>query len=180
MVPAIQGPAHAATVEALDLPALVQRAELIVIGQARERQSRWGHRGKLIVTDISIRVDEALKGDLSPDSDVIVTRMGGQMDGLGLKVPGSATFRLGESAVVFLSRHPATGEWRTVGMSQGMLPVDLQDGVRTVRPGGHGAALMTAGQDGVLRPGSGALTATVRLQDFAAEVRRVVLQQRAR
>lgn len=178
---AVDGPtARAATVRALDLPSLVGEAELIVVGQPRERQSRRGHRGKLIVTDISVRVEESLKGGASSDSDIVVTHMGGTLDGVGLKVPGSAAFRLGATAVIFLRTHPVTSEWRAVGMSQGVLPVALTEGVRMVSPGGIGAELMLAGPDGVLRAAPGALTSTMRLQDFAAEVRRLVLQQRAR
>lgn len=173
---AVGGSARAATVRALSLDELTAAAELIVVGQARERQSRWSDSGRLIVSDVAVGVERVVKGRATAGQDLVVTHLGGSIGDLGLRVPGAAAFELGGRAVLFLRAHPATGELRVVGMSQGALPVVLREGGQVVLPGAHGAALMAADVDGALRPAPAALGAPVALEAF---IGRVVAAMRA-
>ena len=57
-------PAKATLAEALDLDTLVARADDIVVAQATGHGSRW--QGRRIVTDVTLRVLDALEGGLAP------------------------------------------------------------------------------------------------------------------
>jgi hypothetical protein len=134
---------EAAVLIAMDLPALVEQSDLIVVASAQKQSSRYA--SKLIVTDVTLKVSSTLKGATKPGEPVIVTHLGGAVGEVGLSVPGAATFKLGESAVVFLRRAPS-GDWNVTGMSQGIMPITGQQ----VLPGASGAELMERDQEGRL------------------------------
>jgi hypothetical protein len=136
-------PAHAAVLIALDLPALVEQSDLIVVASAHKQSSRYV--SKLIVTDVTLKVSSILKGTTKPGEPVVVTHLGGAVGDVGLNVPGAASFKLGESAVVFLRRVPS-GEWNVTGMSQGIMQINDEQ----VLPGASGAELMERDQEGRL------------------------------
>src|SRR5688572_9727328 len=55
-------PGSATLVEALDLQTLVHEAEQVVLARVIGQQSRWDERGR-IVTDVTLQVEETIKGD---------------------------------------------------------------------------------------------------------------------
>jgi hypothetical protein len=140
--------AEAATLLALDLPALVQQSDYVVVANAQTESSRF--RAKLIVTDVELRVVQALKGATQPGATLVATRLGGTVDNLGLSVPGEASFPMGKSAIVFLRKSAKSNELSVVGMSQGVLPISGEGGAAQVLPSGAGATLMQRGSDGKL------------------------------
>lgn len=140
LAPLAPAPAHAAVLIALDLPALVAESDLIVVASAQKQSSRYVD--KLIVTDVTLKVSSTLKGTTKPGEPVIVTHLGGAVGDVGLNVPGAASFKLGERAVVFLRRVPS-GDWNVTGMSQGIMPITDQQAL----PGGSGAELMERDQE---------------------------------
>ncbi|HYJ08536.1 MAG TPA: hypothetical protein VEX18_05995, partial [Polyangiaceae bacterium] len=78
------GSAAASVVEALSLPELVKRSEHVVVATPGERMGR--RSGNLIVTDVELRIDEALKGGTKRGETLVATLLGGVTEGLGLKV----------------------------------------------------------------------------------------------
>ena len=56
--------------------------------EGRSKISRPTRLGR----DVELRIDEALRGDGHAGERLIVTRLGGSVDGLALQVPGAATF----------------------------------------------------------------------------------------
>ena len=100
-------------VQALSLEELTHRAEVIVLGVATEQQSRYGIDGKLIVTDVSMKVETALKGDVKSGETLIATVLGGRIDDVALQVPGEANLPIGQRVIAFLYRSPqaATCAW---------------------------------------------------------------------
>jgi hypothetical protein len=113
--------AQASVVQALSLEELTHKAEVIVLGTATERQSRYGIDGKLIVTDVSMKVETALKGDVKAGSTLVATVLGGRIDDVALQVPGEANLPVGQRVIAFLYHSPASGDLRVVGMAQGVL-----------------------------------------------------------
>jgi hypothetical protein len=163
---------HAAVVMALDLPALVEQSELVIVAAAQKQSSRYVN--KLIVTDVTLQVIDKLKGNTQPGETVVVTHLGGSVGDIGLSVPGAASFKLGQSAVVFLKRaRSGSGDWNVTGMSQGVLPITGQGAAQNVMPGGDGAALMA-------RDGEGRLVerhtpaAPRMLTDVVSEIRQLI------
>ena len=80
----VTAPVRASMVLALSLDALTRKADVIVVAVPRERQSRMDYASKLIVTDYSLDVQTALKGEVKSGAAVIATVLGGRLDGLAL------------------------------------------------------------------------------------------------
>lgn len=125
--------ASASVVVPLDLDALCDHSAAIVLGRVEARESRWTEDHSAIYTDVTVRVLDALKGEARPGDTVVVRRLGGSVDGMGMKVFGEASYALGEEVVVFLERRGGPGNevpgvlW-TVGMAQGKLRVATVNG----------------------------------------------------
>lgn len=165
---------QASIVQAMSLDVLTSKAELIVVGVATERQSRRDESAKHIVTDVSVRVEEVLKGKARVTQNVVITVLGGQLEeDLAVSVPGEASFELGKRVMVFLYRAPRSGDLRVVGMSQGVLSLVEQDGKTMVLPGGGGATLVDRGNDGVLRAAPSALLQPAPLSELRARIRKL-------
>jgi hypothetical protein len=161
--------AQAAVLMALDLPALVQQSDLVLVGNARKQSSRYVD--KLIVTDVTLEVVANLKGALKPGELVTVTHLGGAVGEIGLSVPGAASFKLGESAVVFLRRVP-NGDWNVTGMSQGVMPISGKGAEQRVLMGGTDSALMQRNAEGQLVEKPAA--APRKMSDLLEEIERLV------
>ena len=170
-VGAVSGTALASVVKALSLEELTKKADLIVVGVGAEAQARRNDDGRLIVTDVSVDVQQVLKGAAKPGEDVIVTLLGGNLDGLGLRVPGEASIPIGKPALLFLYRSgPGGRDLRVVGMAQGVMPMQPRQpskasagseppGMETmvIIPGGSGSELVEHGGDGKLNAAPPAL-----------------------
>ena len=147
----------ASVVKALSLEDLTRKADLIVVGVGAESQARRNDDGRLIVTDVSVDVQQVLKGDAKAGDDVIVTLLGGTLDGLGLRVPGEASIPTGQPALLFLYRASNGRDLRVVGMAQGVMPMQDQRGTTIIIPGGSGSALVDRNANGKLQDAPPAL-----------------------
>jgi hypothetical protein len=152
-------PALASVVQAFSLEELTRKADLIVVGVGGETEARRNPDGRLIVTDISVSVQDVLKGSAKKGESIVVTVLGGNLDGLGLRVPGEASIPLGKPALLFLYRGGAAGtDLRVVGMAQGVMPMQPSDqGTMMIIPGGSSSALVQRDSSGTLKPASAAL-----------------------
>ena len=118
---AVAAVAHATTMLKLDLKALTERADRVVLGTVESTVSRWTPDKSAIYTEAQIRVARSYKGDARSGELVAVRREGGTVDGIGMRVYGSAQLSPGEEAVVFLEQR-GVATW-VVGMAQGKLHV---------------------------------------------------------
>jgi hypothetical protein len=135
------GTAAASSLIALDLPGLVEQSDYVVIGNAASQTSRYADGA--IVTDVTLKVISSLKGNAKPGEKLVVTHLGGAVGQVGLRVPGAASFKLGQSAVVFLRRTGRAGDDLNVtGMSQGVMSISGSAGSEQVESGTAGATLM--------------------------------------
>lgn len=173
------GAASAATLLALDLPKLVDQSDYIVVAKAESESSRYRTTDRLIVTDVALRVIDSLKGDSRAGRTLVVTRLGGTVDRIGLTVPGEASFPSGRSAVVFL-RKSLGGELQVVGMSQGVLPIEGAGDEARVSPMKGGAALVQPGADGKLDEAAGAVAPGTPLREVLARIAALVTEGHAR
>src|SRR5262245_5966197 len=120
------GTAYATIVEALDLPALTLRADVVVRGRAVRSSSTFDDRHERIFTDVLVRVDEVYKGE--PRKEVLVRLQGGRAEGLRQLVVGEARIEPREEVVLFLRRVPDSAVLQTVGMAQGKLRITRSGG----------------------------------------------------
>ena len=172
--------AQASVVKALSLQELTRKSTEILVGMATEQQSRRHIDGKLIVTDFSFQVEDVLKGESKRGEPAIITVLGGKLDGLGLQVPGEASFAIGQRVIAFLYKAPRSGDLRVVGMSQGVLSLKPQaDGSTMVIPGGSGSALLDPSQGGAIQEGTGgALAQPEPLPVLLDRIKKIVASQR--
>lgn len=168
--------AHATSVEAMDLRALVRAADHVVVGTVIATEARYDHLDR-IVTDATIRVDERMLGG-SPEGDtIVVRRLGGVLGDVGLRIEGEPTFEAGQHVLLFARAIPSERLLRPVGMSQGVLPIQRDAaGTEVVMPGGEGLALVQRGGDGQLRPAPGALLSPEPVDALLARVRELVAE----
>lgn len=104
-----------------DVPDLSRTSDAVVRGKVVDTQSRWSSDGRRIFTDVTIAVQETLKGE--PAKTVVIIQPGGQVGDIGQKVSGLAGFTPGEEVVVFLERR---GDSRFIvnGMAQGKYRIE--------------------------------------------------------
>ena len=106
--------ASATTVVPLDIEALSEAADYIVIGEVKAIESRWLNE-RQIVTEVTFVVHESLKGEASPELTVLT--LGGRVEEIGQWIPGEAYFKEGEHALLFLEARG--GGLGVVGLGQG-------------------------------------------------------------
>lgn len=166
-------PVNASVVAALDLEELVKAADDIVVARALTKQSLFDEFGR-IVTDVELEVETAQKGSCVTGEHVVVRRLGGVVNGLGMKVAGTPHFTVGERSVVFANREQGRDFMRPVGMSQGVLPVAVRAGTAWVLPGVRDLVAMKRDAQGVLRAAPTALLAERRLAGLLTDIRKLV------
>lgn len=81
---------------------LIEKSDVIVIGKVNRISSRWNEDKTKILSDIEINVFEALKG--KERKNIIVTKPGGEIGSIGIKVFPSPEFKKNEKALLFLRR----------------------------------------------------------------------------
>jgi hypothetical protein len=96
------GLVEATTLNAPAFDALVASAGEVFLGHVTDRTSRVIVRDgkRLVVTEVTYRVEEALKG--TPGAVKVLTILGGQVGELRMEVPGMPAFFVGDRDVVFV------------------------------------------------------------------------------
>jgi hypothetical protein len=125
---AFAAPAHATTIKKLELQAAGKAAGVALRGTVKATAAR--RIGDRIYTDVEIAVVECMKGRCG--AQVTVRQLGGELDGEGITVAGTAEMRAG-SEVVLLLRPRRDGTFAPVGMSQGVFHVQRAALVRDTR-----------------------------------------------
>lgn len=124
--------ARATTVVPPTFDQLVSDAELIFQGTVTATQSRWAGGGKErhIVTDVTFRIDDSIKGTLG--GSYTIQMLGGTMDGQTMEVSDSPKFNVGDRDVLFVE-HNGHQFIPLVGIMHGRFHIDTKaDGRETV------------------------------------------------
>lgn len=161
--------AHATLLLAQSLEEMVDSADHVVVVAGLGETSRWDRYGR-IVSDMRLRVADTAKGPFRHGQEITVTRLGGDIDDVGMTVAGEARIAIGERAVLFLDVVDAN-TMRVSNMSLGLFPVVTQQGVPSVLPSGAGLELVVRGHDGALAASAPPLQGPMPLSDFLAVVR---------
>ena len=103
----------------LSLPQLTSQADVIVRGTVTSQASAWNAQRTAIYTDVTVAVEEAVKG--SPAATVTFRIAGGVVGDVGMRTSNDPVFQDGEQVIVFLSTQGAAGA--VVGLRQGKYTV---------------------------------------------------------
>ncbi|MFP4500539.1 MAG: hypothetical protein ACLFTT_06020 [Candidatus Hydrogenedentota bacterium] len=134
----------AAQIETPDTATLTESADVIIETKvvAIESYHEGGRTGNPIYTDVSVEVQDAVKGPLNKQSVLTFTQPGGRVDDLVTRTNAFPFFKEGDEAVLYLEESDRFGYMLAYGF-HGRLPVDTEEetGVKTVRPGEFAQAM---------------------------------------
>lgn len=112
---------HAGTAVRLNVPDMVEHAELVVEGRVLARRALVSTRGR-IETEYTLRVDETFRGE--PRALRTFRLPGGTLaDGRGLGIAGMPELAVGEDTLLFLTREGSSSMRMPVGLAQGKYTV---------------------------------------------------------
>ncbi len=162
----------------LSLDQLTDRAAAIVVSTVTSRKAEWEHYGgsRLIVTKITLAVEEALKG-ASPRT-LVVEVVGGTIGEETLRVSDVPEFRVGDRDVLFLNSHPHSVS-PLVGSDQGRFRVlnESASGTARILTAGF-SPLRTVAEVGAARAGViPSMASAMSLSEFVTIVRARVRAQ---
>jgi len=103
-----------------EIKVLAQSADLILIGKVSERNSRWNKDNTKIYTDVTINVDEYLKGNGTNDK-IIVTTLGGEVGEVGEFYTHVPRFDEEENVLIFLTYDQRDMSYRVLNGEDGKL-----------------------------------------------------------
>lgn len=111
---------------------LTEASSLIIQGEATNIRSYWQADRRFILTEITVQVTDALKGDASGTQ--VITIPGGRIGDTAYEVSDMPVFAQGEEVLLFISQDPS-GRQLVVGGSQGKLTIEteVETGMRMVK-----------------------------------------------
>jgi len=115
---------------------MVARSDSIVAGQCVDIRTEWLDRK--VYTIATIQVGEVAKGTAAKGGSIEVYLLGGRVKKpipIKMHVPGEATIKKGEEAVLFLESGGSRKQlYRLVGMMQGKVPIanDPKTGMKII------------------------------------------------
>jgi hypothetical protein len=113
------GPAVAAIVPQT-VEQMVAGSEAIIRGKVVAQDSYWvDSPGRIIVTDVTIQVDEVWLGSLRAGRTMTVQVPGGEVGGIGMMAEHAPRFRPDEEAVLFLWTMPGADRLSIFNDEQG-------------------------------------------------------------
>ena len=108
------------------LDQMIHDASRVVRGRVVQKKFIWGANKRYIYTEISVQVLEQMKGETQ--SVITVRKLGGVMDNIAAKVPGTEDYRLNEEVVLFLEVKRLNQYYFVMGLAAGKFEVLRQSG----------------------------------------------------
>jgi excinuclease UvrABC helicase subunit UvrB len=100
---------------------LTKRADVVVVGRVSDLRSEWSSDRSRIFTKATVQVEQLIKGD-NPQNSVMISTLGGEVDGVGEVYSHTARFKVDEQVVVFAAADKE-GQLRVVSGDEGKLTV---------------------------------------------------------
>jgi hypothetical protein len=100
-------PAAATSIVRTDLGKMAAANALIVKGEVVDVYSHWNEDGNFIVSDVTVVVDETMKGQ--HQREIVFTALGGTVGDLSTVIVGGPEIEVGKRYVVFLNREDIPG-----------------------------------------------------------------------
>ena len=114
----------ALTLKPTSLSKLVSESPLIIRGRVITQNMRRGippkESGRWIFTLSKVQVLNCIKVKDTCPSEVMVSQIGGSLDGITLTIPGSKLLATDQEVILFLTPKPESGHFVITGFTQGM------------------------------------------------------------
>jgi hypothetical protein len=110
-----------------EFPDSVRDAPVIVRGKTGLSYADWGKGddgGKRIYTYYELQPTEVIKGAAPSSGTIMLRQLGGEKDGIGMQVAGTAHFERGEDVVVFLNEKNVEGSFDVRNMMMGKFDLE--------------------------------------------------------
>ena len=168
----------ATSVIAPDFDHLVSRAEVIFEGDVAGVQSQWIGEGSehRIVTYVTFKVDEALKGD--PGAGYTIRMLGGTVDGRTMEVTDGPKFKVGDHDLLFVENN-GRQFIPLVGIQHGRFRIQKDQAGEEMLVTGEDQPLADVNQLGQNEKEIAQNRRALRLADFKETVRARVQAQKA-
>jgi len=175
---AIAALANATTVIPPDFDQLVSRAEVIFEGEVTGLQSQWIGEGAehRIVTFVTFKVDEALKGN--PGATYTMRMLGGTVDGETIGVTDAPKFKVGDHDLLFVE-HNGSQFVPLVGIQHGRFHIQKDQSGNDIVVTGEGQPMADVNQLGTNEEAVAKNKAPLSLRDFKTAVQTRLRQQQA-
>ena len=164
----------ATTLVHFDTAGLTRNADQIVVGTVADVRSYWNPAHTRILTDIGISVSETVKGAAAPR--LVITQLGGEVDGVKVTLAGCPAFHPGEEALLFVTRDRAARSQLT-GLAQGKFEIvrDRMTGERLIQRRMEGFAISDV--RGLRSVPIQSTQLTLKLDDLVREIRSAIARK---
>jgi hypothetical protein len=161
---------HATTVIPPSFDQLMTRAQVIFEGEVTGLRSQWIGEGSQhrIVTYVTFKVDDALKGD--PGTTYSMRMLGGTVDDRTMEVSDAPKFKVGDHDVLFIENN-GSQFIPLVGLQHGRFRVEKDASGRQTLLTGDGLPLADVNQLGGKEETLARSKAALSLDDFKSVVR---------
>lgn len=105
-----------------DLKTLTKNSEVILTGKVSKQESKWNDNKSRIYTDVTIEVDEYLKGQ-NGERSITVRHPGGEVGEVGELYTHMPTFKEEEEMVLFAKKDKNDGKYRVYAGENGKIEI---------------------------------------------------------
>lgn len=149
----LSGIAGATVMVPVTVEEMTKEAGLVARAKVLAKSAEWDQDHKRIYTHTTLEVVDAVLGKAPEGGKILVRSLGGERDGVGMRVAGTPSFELGEEVLLFLrADRIVPGAFRVIGMAQGKYRLVREaKGRWMAEPSLEGIAFAKKGPDGVLR-----------------------------
>jgi hypothetical protein len=105
-----------------EINALTEGADVILIGKVSKQNSRWNEDKSRIYTDVSINVDEYLKGNYNQKT-ILITHPGGEVGEVGELYTHMPTFKEEEEILLFVKKNLNDEKYRVYAGEKGKIQI---------------------------------------------------------
>jgi hypothetical protein len=164
-------PAAASTFLNMTPRQLTREADAVIVGRVLQVHSFWNQDASMILTDVTIAVDETIRGEAP--GIVHVRTFGGTVGNFRIEAHGFPEFSRNERVLLFLQQDDEDGTTRVLGYRQGLYRIvrdhsGVEVAMPSVEPGVR-YLNMDGSQAGPARP--------VKLREFRSFIRTAPLDQ---
>jgi hypothetical protein len=105
-----------------DLKTLTKNSEVVLIGKVSKQESKWNKNKSAIYTDVTIEVDEYLKGQRGEKS-ITVSHLGGEVGEVGELYTHIPTFKEQEEMLLFVNMNKNDGKFQVYNGDNGKIEI---------------------------------------------------------